>query len=93
MEVSGTPSDTSSKRGRQGDSFAAMIHKESAETLDGQRAFSSARASHAADLAAGFGAVSPDFVSALGEGILDAIALGEGAADEMQRFEEKKNHR
>jgi len=40
-----------------------------------------------------FGAVSPDFVSALGEGILDAIALGEGAADEMQRFEEKKNHR
>jgi len=93
MTISGAVDNTSSNSDRLSDSFAAMIHAESPEGADGRLALTSARSSQVSDLAAGFAAVSPEFVSALGEGILEAIAHGEGVTDEMQRFEETADTR
>jgi len=89
MTISGTANSSASSNDRQIESFAAFIQVESPEGADGRLALTSARSSQAGALAAGLAAVSPDFVSALGDDILDTIALGEGVADEMRKFEEE----
>lgn len=47
-----------------------------------------ARSSAATDLATSFAWVVPSFVPAAGEGMVGAMAQGEGVTKEMQRYEE-----
>ena len=90
MDISGMAASPPSNTARTGDSFTDSLRKEGGGP---QPAFTAMKSSAAGDLAAGLGSVSPDFTPALGDGIFEAIGLGEGAVDEMRRFEEKMNDR
>jgi len=78
---------------RDGGSFAETLGKKGTTDAGPPVAFASFKSSQAVDLAAGLGSMSPDFVPEAGEGMLDALGLAEGAADEMRRYEEEMNRR
>jgi hypothetical protein len=89
MDINGTNGLTPSGGKQGGTSFAESLRKEGPASAAPQMA--AARSFQSADLAAGLSAVSPDFVPVMGDGILGAIGLGEGAAEAMRRFEEETN--
>ncbi len=90
MDIPGAAGHSPSSTTRKGDSFAESLHKEG--PAGGVPQFASAKSFSAGDLATNLGYVSPDFMPAAGDEMFGAIALGEGANDEMRRFEEKVTH-
>ncbi len=93
MDISNKASYQPDSGAIKGNSFAESLHKEGAVEAPPQFVSASAKSFSAGDLAAGLGSMSPDFMPAMGEGMLDAIAMGEGANDEMRRNEEEVKYR
>jgi|GEM_PF-3001479 len=87
MKITDMPGQPGLCDTRKGDSFADTIRKEGPDAPVQQ--MSMARAFGAGDLATGFAWLRPDFMPTVGAGMIDAVALGEGAVEEMRRYEEK----
>lgn len=93
MNISGKAGIPPPDTGRAGDSFSESMRREGAATMAPRFGSASSMSFRVGDLATGLSFMSFDFTPASGEGILDAIALGKGAIDEMQRYEEKTRYR
>jgi len=93
MDIPSATTPSSSGDNRKSGSFAETLRKEGPDKARPPLAMASFKSSQAVNLAAGLGSMSPNFMPAMGEGMLDAMGLAEGANDAMRQYEEEASHR